>query len=196
MLATRTERLGRWTIIVVLVAAVSAVVGGIVEAAIWHPGREQKDLAGDPCVNPPCFGGGNEPLTLAQMPVVLPMVLLGAAALLGALTLLVTLATPKTRNRRDLILAILTALGPLVIFIGAEILPHLLSPCVPANLWGAEPPGICEQTPYGWELPGQWHLLDHALVGFLPLSLLVAWRWQVSAGRRPTAEQHGASTSL
>lgn len=183
----RTERLGRWTITIVLLATVMAVIGGIVSAVIWRPGPEQKDPAPDTCSNPPCFGGAGGPPTLDDMPAVVPMALLGAAALLGAITLLLTVVTPQSRNRRGLILGALAAAIPLAVILGGEALPHIVSPCVPANVWGGEPPGICEQTPYGWDLPGRWHLLYHALVGFLPLSLILAWRWKVLAGRRPKA---------
>lgn len=188
----RIERLARWTIIIVLLAAVMAVMGGIISAVIWSPAPEREVPAPNPCPSPPCFGGADGPLTLEDMPVVIPMALLGTAALLGALALLLTLATPRTRNRRGLILGALAAAGPLVVFIGGEALPHLLSPCVPANLWGAEAPGFCEHAPEGWDLPGRWHLLYHALVGFLPLSLLLTWRWKVSAGRQPTRKHLGS----
>lgn len=188
----RIERLGRWTIIIVLLATVMAVMGGIISAVIWSPGPEQEDPAPNPCPSPPCFGGPYGPLTLADMPQLVPMALLGAAALLGFLTLLLTLITPRTRNRRGLMLGALAAAGPLVVFIGGEALPHVLSPCVPANLWGAEPPGFCEHAPEGWDLPGRWHLLYHAVIGFLPLSLILAWRGKVSTGRQPTSEHPGS----
>jgi hypothetical protein len=69
--------------------------------------------------------------------------------------------------------------------VGGELVPHLVNPCVLPDLAGAEPPGFCVTTPEGADMPDNWHALDHAVVGFLPVSLLVAWWWRRSASRHP-----------
>jgi hypothetical protein len=72
-------------------------------------------------------------------------------------------------------LCTVSAVGPVLVLLGGEVVPHVLNPCVPCNLWGAPPPSFCVRTAEGFDVPDRWHALDHAVVGFLPLSLLIAW---------------------
>lgn len=68
--------------------------------------------------------------------------------------------------------------GPIIVLVGGELLPHVINPCVLPDLAGAEPPAFCVNTPDGADVPENWHALDHALVDFLPSSLLVVWWWR------------------
>ena len=171
------ERLARWGVIVVVVAGVVAVASGVL-ALVWSP--DLPDAPPDACPDPPCFGldlGGASPLLL--LPLMAPLLLLGIALLMGALSLLLSLvAALRGHGRRVLAVGIAAVVGPLLVLVGGEVLPHLLNPCVLPDLAGMEPPGFCVRTPEGVDVPDDWHLLDHALVGFLPLSLALAWWWK------------------
>jgi hypothetical protein len=123
---------------------------------------------------------------LLGLPFMAHVLLLGLALLIGALTLLLSLvAAGRRRGRRGLGLAAVAVGGPLLVLIGGELVPHLVNPCVLPDVAGAEPPGFCVTTPEGADVPDNWHALDHAVVGFLPVSLLVAWWWRRSASRDP-----------
>jgi hypothetical protein len=112
--------------------------------------------------------------------------LLGLALLIGGLTLVVSLvASVRGHGRNALGLAAVAVGGPLLVLVGGELVPHLVNPCVLPDMAGVEPPGFCVTTPEGADVPDNWHALDHAVVGFLPLSLLVAWWWSKSASRHP-----------
>ncbi len=129
---------------------------------------------------------------LVLLPFMAHVLLLGLALLIGALALLLSLvAAGRRRGRRGLGLAAVAVGGPLLVLVGGELVPHLVNPCVLPDLAGAEPPGFewapgfCVTTPEGADVPDNWHALDHAVVGFLPVSLLVAWWWRRSASRDP-----------
>ncbi len=91
---------------------------------------------------------------------------------------------PST-GRNALGLAAVAVVGAVLVLVGGELVPHLVNPCVLPDVAGAEPPGFCVTTPEGADVPDNWHALDHAVVGFLPVSLLVAWWWRRSASRHP-----------
>ncbi len=57
-------------------------------------------------------------------------------------------------------------------FIGTEIVPHLLNPCLMSALFGSQIwPGVCASSAQGgWEFADRWHVLDHMVVGVLPTS--------------------------
>lgn len=177
------ERLARWGVIVVVVAGVVAVASGLL-ALVWSP--DLPDAPPDACPDPPCFGldlGGASPLLL--LPLMAPFLLLGVALLMGGFSLLFSLvAAVRGHGRRVLAVGVAAVVGPLLVLIGGEVLPHLLNPCALPDLAGMEPPGYCVRTPEGVDVPDDWHALDHALVGFLPLSLALAWWWK---RREPTS---------
>lgn len=163
--------------IIVVVAGVVAVALGLL-ALVWSP--DLPDAPPDACTDPPCFGldlGGASPLLL--VPLGAHLFLFGIALLMGALSLLLSLvAALRGHGRRVLAVGVAAVVGPLLVLVGGEVLPHLLNPCVLPDLAGMEPPGFCVRTPEGVDVPDNWHLLDHALVGFLPLSLALAWWWK------------------
>lgn len=170
------ERLARWGMVVVVVAGVAAVASGVL-ALVWSP-----DLPGAPpdaCPDPPCLGldlGDASPWLLLLMA---PLGLLGVALLLGGLSLLLSLiAAARGQGRGVLAVGVAAVVGPLLVLVGGEIIPHLLNPCVLPDLAGFEPPDFCVLTSEGFDVPDDWHALDHALVGFLPLSLALAWWWK------------------
>ena len=82
----------------------------------------------------------------------------------------------------------LAFVGPLVVFVGTEILPHLLNPCgIPYALGSRELAGFCATTPaWGADVKERYHLLDHAQGGALPLAALY-WlalrRWRPAIAR-------------
>lgn len=170
------ERLARWGVIVVVIAGVVAVASGV-SALVWSP--DLPTAPTDACSDPPCFGldlGGASQLVLLLMA---HLGLLGVALLMGTLSLLLSLvAAVRGHERRVLAVGVAAVVGPLLVLVGGEILPHILNPCVLPDLAGAEPPGFCVRTSDGVDVPDDWHALDHALVGFLPLSLALVWWWK------------------
>ncbi len=170
-------RLARWCVVLVVAAGVASVAGGLL-ALVWFPAMPEE--VPDACTDPPCWNlnlGGASPLTF--LPFIAHLALLGLALLLGGLCLLLALVGAARGDRRGwLAVAAVAVAGPLLVLAGGEALPHLLNPCVLPDLAGATPPGFCTLTEQGYDVPDAWHALDHALVGFLPLSLLVAWWWR------------------
>jgi hypothetical protein len=123
---------------------------------------------------------------LLVLPFIAHVLLLGLALLIGGLALLLGLvAAGRGRGRNALGLAAVAVVGPVLVLVGGELVPHLVNPCVLPDMAGAEPPGFCITTRQGADVPDNWHALDHAVVGFLPVSLLVAWWWRRSASREP-----------
>lgn len=119
------------------------------------------------------------------------LLLLGLALLLGGLAVLVSLvAAVRGSGRTVLGVAAVAVVGPLVVLVGGELVPHLANPCVLPELAGADRPGFCTTTPEGPDVPDSWHALDHAVVGFFPFSLLVAWWWRRRASRAATQHRY------
>lgn len=179
-----TRRLARWSVVLVVAAGVVSVASGLLALA-WFPALP--DRPPDACTDPPCWGlDVDGSAALLGLPFFAHVLLLGLALLIGALALLLGLvAAVRGHGRNALGLAAVAVVGPLLVLIGGELVPHLVNPCVLPDLAGAEPPGFCVTTPEGADVPDNWHALDHAVVGFLPVSLLVAWWWRRSASRHP-----------
>ncbi|MDP8929066.1 MAG: hypothetical protein M3O70_10970 [Actinomycetota bacterium] len=68
--------------------------------------------------------------------------------------------------------------GPVVVLVGGAIVLHVLNPCGLPDFAGAEPPGFCNRSSEGADVPDAWHALYHGAVGYLPLSLVFAWGWK------------------
>ena len=182
------DRLARWAWPVLLVSVALALVGGVAVGA-WNPAVEPPEPSVDECVDPPCFGGGGLP-GAHDLPVTLPFLGYGLAVALGLPSLLAggwdLLRGRWSAGGRRL----LAFVGPVLVFVGTEIVPHLASPCLPAVL-GADwlPPG-CERTEQGIDVAGRWHPLDHALVGAVPMAALYRLalrRWRPDVARRRVA---------
>ncbi len=176
-MATWAGRFARWAVAFIVVAGVVAAAGGLLVLG-WSP--DLPDAPADACPDPPCFGldlGGASPLSV--LPLIAHVVLLGVALLLGGLSLLFALATAvRGRGRTMLFAAVIAAAGPVLVFVGGNIVPHVLNPCALPDLAGAEPPGFCARSSEGADVPDAWHGLYHAAVGYLPLSLVFAWGWK------------------
>lgn len=183
------ERLARWIVLLVVVAGVGSVASGLL-ALVWFP--ELPDAPPEACTVPPCWSldlGGAAPL--AVLPFIAHLGLLGVGLLCGGVSLVLSLvAAARGRGRHVLAVGALAVSGPLLVLVGGELLPHVLNPCVLPDLAGAEPPAFCTRTPDGLDVPDNWHALDHALVGFLPLSLVVAWWWRRLGSRGVASRSH------
>lgn len=80
----------------------------------------------------------------------------------------------------------LTFLGPVLVLIGTEIIPHLFNPCYYALQLGRRYPSVCEYAEWGADFSSRWHLANHTLVGAIPLVLLYRlairkWRFDSTA---------------
>lgn len=152
--------LGRGSVAVVVIA----VVAGTVCAAIYAvldppdppapPGREA-------CPQPPCFDldlpSGVELLNaVTGLGLVVALVLGGLAA-----------AGLVLRGPRDFRAGALLVLGPLVVLVAMELIPHLVNPCLVIDIAGAQSPGWCEAS----DVSGRWHSLHHVVVGAVPAAL-------------------------
>jgi len=180
------DRLARWAWPVLLASVALALVGGLVVAA-WNPDTGDPQPSVDACENPPCFGGGGLP-GAHGLPVVLPVLGYGLAVVLGLPSLLAG-GWDLLRGRRAAGgRRVLAFAGPVLVVAGTELIPHLVSPCLPTELGVGRPPPVCERTEeHGLDVAGRWHALDHALVGAVPTAALY-WlalrRWRPDVVRR------------
>lgn len=185
--------LARYAWLVLLAAIAVAVVGGIVYAVVWQPDSANVQVEVAECEDPPCFGGGGLP-GLRDLPATLPFLGYGLAIVLGLPSLLVG-GLDVLRGRwaagwqRLLVFA-----GPVLFLVGTEVVPHLVSPCVPAVLGADWLPTVCERTEQGVDIKDRWHPLHHALVGGLPMAVLYwralhRWRPDVARGRRASSRR-------
>ncbi|MDQ3466769.1 MAG: hypothetical protein M3411_00855, partial [Chloroflexota bacterium] len=159
--------------------------GGVVVGA-WNPTTDDTAPDVEECADPPCFGGGGLP-SVSSLPVALPFLGYGFAIVLGVPSVPAAgwdllRGRWASGGRRLLAFA-----GPVLVVVGTELVPHLLSPCLPAELGAEWVPGVCERHPvHGWDIKDRWHALDHALVGALPMAALYRWalrRWRPDVAR-------------
>ncbi len=69
----------------------------------------------------------------------------------------------------------LAFVGPVLFFLGTEIVPHLLNACFWAWQLGGKrlPEFYCVYNPaWGTDVADRWHLLNHTLVGAIPMAAL------------------------
>ena len=167
------DRLARYAWLVLLAAVMIAVLGGVVTAAIWQPSIDTVP-AEVPCENPPCFGGGGMP-GLRDLPFTVPMlgyllaIIFGVPSLLAGMVDFLRVRWAAGGRR------LLAFVGPVLFFVGTEIVPHLLNPCVWAWEVGGKrlPEFYCAYNPdWGADVADRWHLLDHTLVGAIPFAAL------------------------
>ena len=152
----------------VLTVTVFGVLAGLVASALWQPGAPADAVpVGDVCSNPPC-----PPESLPgvrDLPVIVAPLGYLLAALLGVSALLQSLLTERRWWRRRRVL--LPMLGPVVILVTMEVVPHLLNPCLVAGAIGDDLPSGCSRTVHGVDVHDRWHALHHAVVGGLPAAL-------------------------
>ncbi|HVF12257.1 MAG TPA: hypothetical protein VNA87_04145, partial [Actinomycetota bacterium] len=80
---------------------------------------------------------------------------------------------------------VLPLVGPVVVFIGMELVPHAVGPCtVMSVVGGPDLPAMCERITHGSGFGGKgepttsvdviarWHALMHGLIGAVPMTLL------------------------
>lgn len=188
------ERLGAWGWRVILVSAFLYLAGAGFSAVTWQP--QDQVQSGPPetgqgaCPDPPCFDPGGLPRA-RDLPVVLPLLGFLAAILLGVAGFINWLLSQARRRPEQGQGAWLFFFGPLLVFVGTELLPHLLSPCTVALLGeSVEPPAICTRTQNGIDVRDQWHALSHSLTGALPMTGLYwlslrKWRPEALRARAP-----------
>ena len=181
------DRLARYAWLILLVAVALALAGGAVDAATWQPRTPDAQVEVG-CENPPCSGGGGMP-GLRELPTVVPILGYLLAIVLGVPSLLagawdVLRGRWGVGGRRLLAFA-----GPVLFLVGTEIVPHLLNPCFFALQLGDTrlPEFYCAYDPeWGVDLADRWHLLDHTLVGALPMAALYRLalrRWRPNIAR-------------
>lgn len=187
LLERATDRLARvgWRSLLIVVAL--ALVGGIVTAA-WNPAADSPEPSSRACDSPPCFSLGTPAPSdlLVIVPTVgyLLVVLMGSPSLLiGARDILV--GRRDVGGRRFLVF-----FGPLLVFIGMELVPHALSPCLFASVESNPLSVLCEpmeHDPAEVDLANRWHAIHHTVVGALPMTALY-WRalrrWRPDVVRR------------
>lgn len=145
-----------------------ALLGSLVYAATWQsppePARQQEDA----CVDPPC-GVSLDELGGAPLLLVIPYAGYSIAIVLGVLSVLAAGVAAMRRRptppRRRLLLMFF---GPLLVFIGTEIVPHVINPCIATDTAMS---GLCD----GSEVKDQWHALHHTVIGAVPLTALYVW---------------------
>ncbi len=183
------DRLARWAWRTLLVVVALAVIGGVV-LALWDAPSEDQPAAPvpvDECENPPCFSIGSP--SAIDLFVIVPTMGYVVVILLGVPSLVVG-ARDLVRRRRSVGgRRLLIFFGPVAVFIGMELVPHVLSPCLFVSANGDALSAICEPTahdPSEVDIVGRFHALHHAVVGGLLMTALY-WRsllkWRPAVAR-------------
>ncbi len=119
--------------------------------AAWNPEPEDPEPYVDACEDPPCVGGGGLP-GARDLPATLPYLSHSLAIVLP----LPSVSTGgwgllrgrwATGGRR-----LLAFLGPVLVVVGAEIVPQPASPCPPAVLGADWLPPVCERAAHGMDI--------------------------------------------
>ncbi len=172
------DRFARLGWLVLAVSVVAAILGGAVVAA-WNPDTEPPPPEATECIDPPCFGGGGLPGP-EDLPMVVPFLGYGLALLLGVPSAIAGVWSLALGRWSEGFRRLLILVGPLLFIVGMEIVPHVVNPCLAADLASDDLPRFCERTESGPDITSRLHALDHALVGALPMALLYRWalhRW-------------------
>lgn len=166
------DRLGRTGYVILLVSVAFALLGGAV-AAVWNPDTDPPAEATE-CTDPPCFGGGGMP-GAADVPTVLPFLGYVLAMVLGVPGAMAGVWSLAHRQWAEGLRRVLLFAGPLIVVIGTEIVPHVVNPCLVADLAKDQLPRFCGRTESGADIADRGHALHHAIVGALPM--VVGYRW-------------------
>ncbi len=169
------DRLARYGWLILLLAVAIALLGGVMAAALWQPVENVEEMSGP--------GLQDIPMIISMLGYLL-VILLGVPGLFAGLWDFLR-GRWAVGGRR-----LLPFVGPVLFLVGTEILPHLLNPCsIPYELGSRNLPGICQSDPaWGADLASRWHLLDHTLVGAIPMTTLYwlalrRWRPDVTRSR-------------
>lgn len=155
-----------WTVL--LAALVVGLTGGGITAVAGAPASSGLPPPVSVCTDPPCWdldlsgiGFANLPSVISLFGYLLAVLLTVPAALAGAWQSL-------KRHWAAGASRMLPLVGAVLFVIGYELIPHLLLPC-------AVLPGVCEVTETGRDVVSRWHLLDHTVVGALPMAAFYRW---------------------
>ena len=128
------DRFGRFGWIVLVVSVTLAILGGAI-AAVWNPDTDPPPAETTECTDPPCFGGGGMP-GAADIPTVLPVLGYALAMVLGIPSALMSVGSFAHHRWSEGLPRLLVFLGPLLIVVGMELIPHVVNPCLVADLAG------------------------------------------------------------
>ncbi len=167
------DRLGRIGYVMLLVSVAFALLSSAVVTA-WNPDTEPPSAETTECTDPPCFGGGGMP-GAADVPTVLPFLGFVLAIVLGVPGAMAGVWSLAHRQWSEGLRRVLVFAGPLVVVIGTEIVPHVVNPCLVADLTRDQLPRFCGRTESGADIADRGHALHHAIVGALPM--VVGYRW-------------------
>ncbi len=168
-------------VLLVFGAAGLAVVAGAVEAVLgWGSPREpvvETSGVDEECVDPPCLPESWPPPE--SLPLVVPVLVLAAAVIIGVLVLVWRLPEVLTGAGGLLTSGLLLVAAPVLVLVGAEIVPHVVTPC-----WAGELGGVCVETEeHGVDYADHLHQLGHAVLGWLPMTVgywLVLRKWHAA----------------
>lgn len=177
----RVTAVARACVLLLVTAAVVALAGGVAIALVGLSGIDGGTVAGTvasagevpgdtACTDPPC-GPESVPSpseVVVSLPLIVPVLLVGLAALLGAAIVAAGVLRRSGRWVGSGLALVVTALAVLVV---SELLPHLANPCRLGSV-----PSVCERSPeYGVDFTGDAHLLGHAVLGWVPAVLFLVW---------------------
>jgi hypothetical protein len=126
------------------------------------------------CVDPPCLPESLPPPE--SLPLVVPVLVLAVAVIIGVLVLV--RRPPEVLGSGGLLTsALLLVAAPVLVLFGAEVIPHVVTPC-----WAGELGGACVETEeHGVDYADHLHQLGHAVLGWLPMTVgygLVLRKWR------------------
>lgn len=169
------ERFARYGARVLVASVTLALLGSLVYAATWQKQPEPVSAQEDACPDPPC-GVSLEELGGAPVLLIIPNLGYVSAIVLGVPSVLASLvAAVRRRTSPRLGRRLLVFFGPLFVFVGIEIVPHVINPCIAA---GTAMSAVCD----GSDINDQWHALQHTGVGAVPLTGLYLWLLRKSSG--------------
>lgn len=165
---TRALQAGRGSVSFTVLAAATAIIAG---TAVVLLGFVFPDLGADATAQAePLPSGIDRVADLPVVPTVLVLVALGLAVVAAGMVL------SESRARPVVLTCLLLVAGPLLVLVGAEVVPHVVTPCR-----AGEVPGVCEADGQGgFDFPRTVHPFGHALLGWVPLTILYVWtlrRW-------------------
>lgn len=179
----RVVRGGLFAIIAgILIAVLGSVVVAVVDPVATPAPTQQQ------CADPPCLGGDGLP-GAADLPMALSMFAYGIAALSGVPVGILALATMARRSWRSAIRMLIPALGPLLVLIGTELVPHVVNLCLAAHLLNLPLPAFCTHGEHGVDVVDRLHLLQHTIFGAIPLG--TAYWLALSRWYRPSPSLFG-----
>ncbi|HLF69843.1 MAG TPA: hypothetical protein VI541_02685 [Actinomycetota bacterium] len=122
---------------------------------------------------------------VAAVPWFAGLAVFGLSIVLGLPALFAGTRDLFRRNRGKVAAKLLLFFGPLVVFVGMELLPHLINPCTITEAIGRPTlPQMCEEMTYrsgfqgegklvtDFDIKDRWHPLSHSLFGAIPLAAL------------------------